>query len=324
MPLECIKAPARENFQAVNDLILVSLHSKASIINDLGDYIIQGGGKRLRPLVVLLLAHACGYTGDHHIPLATVIEFIHTATLLHDDVVDNATYRRGRKTANTLWGNQAAILVGDFLYSKALQILMTINHSQIIQVIANTTNLMAEGEAFQLLERHNPKVTEEHYFNIIRCKTAKLFEAAAKSSAILAKSEPALEEQMAQYGMHLGTAFQLIDDLLDYQNSSQAGKTTGNDLMEGKVTLPLIYVLQHGTPQEIQVVQDAIQDSRHQNHQNLSIVQKVLESSGAFEYTLHKAEIEIEKSQKALSKLKPSPYKDAAYKLTEFAVQRNY
>ncbi len=322
MHLDLIKAPVQDNFQAVNDLILHSLRSNASIINDLGHYIIQSGGKRLRPLMVLLLARACGYTGEHHIPLATVIEFIHTATLLHDDVVDNSNCRRGQKTANTLWGNQAAVLVGDFLYSKALQILVTINNPRIIQVIANTTNMMAEGEAFQLLERHNPKTTEHNYLNIIRCKTAKLFEAAAQSSAILGESEPNIEEKMVQYGMHLGTAFQLIDDLLDYQNPlSQTGKVPGNDLTEGKATLPLIYILQNGTTKEKRMIEEAIQQG---SNQNFSIIQEIIESSGALEYTRHTAKIEAEKAQRALATLKHSAYRDAAYTLTEFAINRNY
>ena len=321
MQLESIKAPVQENFQAVNDLIVRALHSKASIINDLGNYIIQSGGKRLRPLVVLLLASACGYTTEDHMSLAAAIEFIHTATLLHDDVVDNASSRRGLQTANNVWGNQAAVLVGDFLYSKAIQILTAFDNPRIMQVIANTANIMAEGEAFQLLERHNPHTTEEGYLNIIRCKTAKLFEAAAKTSAILGNADPEIEAQMAQYGLHLGTAFQLIDDLLDYQASPKAGKTVGNDLLEGKATLPLIYVLQHGSDKEIQIVEEAIREG---NNQNLSIIQEIIESSGALEYTQRKAKTEIETAQKALSKLKPSVYRDAAYNLTEFAIQRNY
>lgn len=321
MQLDHIKAPIENDFQAVNDLILQSLHSKASIINDLGNYIIQSGGKRLRPLVVLLLSRACGYRGEDHIPLATVIEFIHTATLLHDDVVDNANSRRGQKTANNVWGNQAAVLVGDFLYSKSLQMLVTVNNSRITEVIANATNIMAEGEAFQLLEQHNPKTTEEDYLNIIRSKTARLFEAAAQSSAILANSGLEIETQMAQYGMHLGTAFQLIDDLLDYQTSSQTGKTSGNDLMEGKVTLPLIYVLQNGSNKEIQMVEEAIREG---DNQNFSIIQEIIKSCGAFEYTHRKAHSEIEKAKHVLSTLKASPYREAAYTLTEFAIHRNY
>ena len=321
MQLERIKAPVQNDFQAVNDLILNALHSKATIINDLGNYIVKSGGKRLRPLVVLLVSQACGYRNTDHIPLAAVIEFIHTATLLHDDVVDNAHSRRDQKTANSVWGNQAAVLVGDFLYSKALQMLVKLNNPRITEVIANTTTIMAEGEALQLLERHNPKTTEEDYLNIIRCKTAKLFEAAAQSSAILSNADLETQTQMAQYGLHLGTAFQLIDDLLDYQDSSKTGKTAGNDLIEGKTTLPLIYVLQNGNKEETQIIEEAI---RNGESQNFLIIQEIIESRGALEYTYQKAQAEIKAAQKALNQLKPSSYRDAAYNLSEFAIQRDY
>lgn len=322
MQLDPIKSLVKDDFQAVNALILDALHSKASIINDLGHYIIQSGGKRLRPLVVLLVARACGYLGHHHINLAAVIEFIHTATLLHDDVVDDAVLRRGRKTANTVWGNEAAVLVGDFLYSKAFQMLMAVENLRVMNVLANATNIMAEGEALQLLERHNPETTEGGYLNIIRSKTAKLFEASAQIGAILGNANSMLELALTQFGMHLGTAFQLIDDVLDYEASpTDTGKKLGNDLAEGKVTLPLIYLLQNGNKKDTRLIQEAI---RENGEQHLPLIQKMIQQSGALDYTRNFAKVESERAEKTLEKLSPSPYRDAAYALTEFAINRNH
>ncbi len=322
MQLDPIKALVRDDFQAINALILDSLHSKASIINDLGHYIIQSGGKRLRPLVLILMAHACGYAGKHHINLATVVEFIHTATLLHDDVVDDAVLRRGRKTANNVWGNEAAVLVGDFLYSKAFQMLTAIENLRVMNVLANATNIMAEGEALQLLERRNPETTEGGYLNIIRSKTAKLFEASAQIGAILGNADSALELALAQFGMHLGTAFQLIDDVLDYEASpTDTGKKLGNDLAEGKVTLPLIYLLQNGNKKDTRLIQEAI---RENGAQHLPLIQKMIRESGALDYTRNFAKVESERAKKALEKLSPSAYRDATYVLTDFAIHRNH
>jgi octaprenyl-diphosphate synthase len=322
MQLDPIKALVQDDFQAVNALILDSLHSKASIINDLGRYIIQSGGKRLRPLVVILTAHASGYSGKHHINLATVIEFIHTATLLHDDVVDEAVLRRGRKTANNVWGNEAAVLVGDFLYSKAFQMVTAVENPRVMNVLANATNIMSEGEALQLLERRNAETTEGGYLNIIRSKTAKLFEASAQIGAILSNADSPLELALAQFGMHLGTAFQLIDDVLDYEASPAAtGKKLGNDLAEGKVTLPLIYLLQNGNKKDTRLIQEAI---RENGEQHLPVIQKMIRESGALDYTRNFAKVESARAKKALEKLNPSPYRDAAHALTDFAIDRNH
>lgn len=322
MQLDAIKALVEDDFQAVNALILGSLHSKASIVNDLGHYIIQSGGKRLRPLLVILVAHACGYTGKDHINLAAVIEFIHTATLLHDDVVDDAVLRRGQKTANNVWGNEAAVLVGDFLYSKAFQMLTAVANLPVMTVIANATNTMAEGEALQLIERHNPETTEGGYLNIIRSKTAKLFEASAQVGAILGNANSALEQALTQFGLHLGMAFQLIDDVLDYESStSDTGKKLGNDLAEGKVTLPLIYLLQNGNKKDTHLIQKAI---RENGIEHLPLIQTLIQQSGALDYTRHFAKVESEHAKKALEKLNPSPYRDAAYALTDFAINRNH
>lgn len=322
MVLDPVQTLVKDHLQAVDDLLIRSLHSEASIINDLGHYIVHSGGKRLRPLTTLLMARACGYEGLDHIKLAAVIELIHTATLLHDDVVDYSSLRRGKKTANKVWGNEAAVLVGDFLYSKAFQLLVSVGNLKVMRVLADATNKMAEGEALQLLERHNPDTTEGNYLNVIQCKTAKLFEAAAQIGAILAGASAELEQAAAQYGLHLGIAFQLMDDVLDYQKSSTIiGKTPGNDLLQGKVTLPLIYILQKGSNKKIQLVQEAI---RSGEKEHLLTIQNMLESSGAFEYTKQYAKSEIDKAQKTLAKFKPSAYQKAAFKFAEFAVNREH
>jgi len=322
MRLDHINAPVKEDFQAVNALIINSLHSQASLINDLGHYIIQGGGKRLRPLVALLIARACGYNGEYHIHLAAVIELIHTATLLHDDVVDNASLRRGHNTANNVWGNEAAVLVGDYLYSKAFQILVTVGNLKVMQILADATNIMAEGEALQLLERHNPAMTEGSYLNVIRSKTAKLFEAATHICAILSNVDPETEKAMVQFGLHFGTAFQLMDDILDYQASpTQTGKNVGTDLAEGKITLPLIYLLQNGNAHDTTVIREAIREG---GSQHFAAIQKMIVSSKALEYAKRFAEVEMDRAQKSLDKLKPSVFREAALALTQFALQRDH
>lgn len=322
MQVDSIQSPVKNSFQAVDAFILDSLQSKASIINDLGRYILHSGGKRLRPLIVLLIAQACGYKGRDDIKLAAVIEFIHTATLLHDDVVDESELRRGQKTASRVWGNEAAVLVGDYLYSKAFQIMVSVGHLKIMAVIADATNIMTEGEALQLMDRHNPDATEGGYLNIIQSKTAKLFEVSAKIGAILGNAEPSLEEAMGHYGMHLGIAFQLIDDVLDYRSSPrQTGKNLGADLGEGKVTLPLIYILQNGTSQEIQLVRRSIQEGGKQHFEE---IQTLLETTGALEYTLRYARREAARAVKSLIKLPPSPSREAAIELAEFAVERHF
>lgn len=322
MQFEAIKAVVKDSFHAVDELIIESLHSRASIINDLGRYIIQSGGKRLRPLVLLLIARACGYTQNKHIYLAAAVEFIHTTTLLHDDVVDDSNLRRGKKTANTVWGNEAAVLVGDFLYSKAFQMMVEVDNMAILKVLANASNIIAEGEVLQLLDRHNIEATEGGYLNVIRCKTAKLFEACAQIGALLGNAGPEIEQAMTHYGLHLGTAFQLIDDILDYNAPpTQSGKSMGTDLADGKVTLPLIHVLQTGTTAQVRLVQEAIKKG---GRENFEAVLKVIETTGSIEYTRQFARVEMERAQRALLQLKPSPYRDAAYALAEFAIDRSH
>jgi octaprenyl-diphosphate synthase len=322
MHFDLIQQPVKEELLAVDQLMIQCLNSRASLINEVGSYTLQSGGKRLRPLVVLLIAKACGYNGTHATLLAVVIEFIHTATLLHDDVVDESTIRRGQKTANVLWGNQAAILVGDFLYSRAFELLLKINNEKIMKVIIHTTNQMAEGEALQLLQRHNLNLQENDYLHAVRCKTAKLFEAAAQCAAILGQASSDVEQCVIAFGSHLGTAFQLIDDVLDYNASlSQMGKEPGNDLAEGKVTLPMIHALQQSTPTEAAIIQQSIK-SHHPD--SLANVLEILQTRGGITYTKNLAGSEITKAIQALSQLPPSPYKDAASYLAEFAVNREH
>ncbi len=287
MSLDQVRDLAAEDMQAVNRLIETRLRSDVLLINQLGLYIVNSGGKRLRPLLVLLAAHACGYSGRRHIDLAAIVEFIHTATLLHDDVVDASELRRGRETANALWGNEASVLVGDFLYSRAFEMMVEVGSMRIMEIMAQTTNTIAEGEVMQLLNCHDPDTTEARYMDVIRCKTAKLFEAAARIGAVLGGQPPAVEEAMAAYGMHLGTAFQLIDDVLDYSaDAAETGKNIGDDLAEGKPTLPLIYVLRKGSPEQIDVVRKAIE---HGGRDDIEAVQKAIESVGGIAYTAQSA-----------------------------------
>lgn len=320
MQFESIKKLVAEDFQSVDDLITTSLHSNVSVINDLGHYITQNKGKRLRPLVVLLIAKATGYTGKQHIGLATTIELIHTATLLHDDVVDGASKRRGQKTANHVFGNETAVLVGDFLYTKAFQSMTANATSAMMQVLADATNVMAEGEVLQLMERCNVEMTEGSYFNVIQYKTAKLFETAALLAAMLGNTDKTQQKAMAHFGNHLGIAFQLIDDILDYQGDPlKTGKDEGRDLSEGKVTLPLIYAMQNGSKAEVRTIQQAIQQA---NSELFPEIRRIIENSGAIEYALRLAKAEANRAEKQLSILPDSQYREGAKALTEFAVER--
>ncbi len=308
--------------RAVNALIQKRLSSGVALINQIGVYIVNSGGKRLRPMLALLGARACGYSGAQHIALAAIIEFIHTATLLHDDVVDGSELRRGKDTANTLWGNEASVLVGDFLYSRAFEMMVETNEMRVMDVLAHATNTIAEGEVMQLLNRHDPDVSEQRYLTVIRCKTAKLFEAACRLGAVLAGQDDAVEQALAGYGMHLGTAFQLIDDVLDYGASSEeTGKNIGDDLAEGKPTLPLIYAMRHGTPQQAALIRSAIEQGALDH---IGAVQRAVESSGALAYTARSAKQEAERARAALFALPASPYKDALHALAEFSVNRTY
>jgi octaprenyl-diphosphate synthase len=315
-----LKAPVSSDMEKVDKLILDSLCDELSLVRDIGMHLIKSGGKRLRPILVLLSARACGYLGSKHVQLATVIEFIHTATLLHDDVVDGARLRRGSATANELWDNKAAILVGDFLYSRAFQLMVQVSKPKVMEIIANTTNIMANGEVMQLMHQKDAATNEMRYLHMIRCKTAKLFEAAAQIGAVIADSEQHIETAIAQFGLHLGTAYQLIDDLLDYNaKEAEFGKVIGKDCAEGKITMPLIYLLKHGTATQKQLIDNAIKD----NIYDFPAIQQALDISGALQYTQNFAKREISLAKQALSELPHSEFKEAILQLADYLIARN-
>ncbi|MFQ5643738.1 MAG: polyprenyl synthetase family protein [Thiogranum sp.] len=322
MDIRDIRALVHNESLAVDQLILKRLSSDVALIDELGRYIINSGGKRLRPLLVLLAARACGYQGHDHIELAAVIEFIHTATLLHDDVVDASDLRRGNQTANAIWGNEAAVLVGDFLYSRSFEMMVSVGNMRIMEILSATTNTIAEGEVLQLLNCHDPDTTETLYRDVIRYKTAKLFEASSQLGAVLGRQSESVERAMGRYGMHLGTAFQLIDDALDYGSSSEnIGKNIGDDLAEGKPTLPLIYAMRKGTPPQVKAIREAIENG---GLDNIDKVQEAIESTHAIAYTAQSAQHEADLAIKALAELPAGPYKEALYGLVDFSVNRSY
>ena len=308
--------------QAVDRVIRDQLHSDVVLIRQVAEYIIGGGGKRLRPALVLLSAGALGYRGNAHHTLAAVVEFIHTATLLHDDVVDESALRRGRPTANTLFGNAASVLVGDFVYSRAFQMMVNVGDMRVLQVLADATNIIAEGEVLQLMNCRNADIDEESYLQVIRYKTAKLFEAAGRLGAILAGATPEVEQAMAVYGSHLGTAFQLIDDALDYSGETGViGKNIGDDLAEGKPTLPLIYAMRKGTAEEAALVRRAVSSG---GLAELEGVIAAISSSGALDYTRRQAEAEAEAAREALSVIPATQYRESLIQLASFAVTRSH
>ena len=307
-------------FEAVNDYIINHLGSNVPLVEKIGHYIVESGGKRLRPLLVLLSANACGYNGDKHIPLAAIIEFIHTATLLHDDVVDNSDLRRGKDTANARWGNAPSVLVGDFLYSRAFQVMVEIGSMDIMQVISNATNVIAEGEVLQLLNAKNPDTTEDSYMQVILGKTAMLFEAATESGAILADCSTEQREALRLYGRHLGIAFQLIDDVMDYLSTAEEmGKNVGDDLAEGKPTLPLIHAMREGNDEERQLIRQAI---RKGGLEDLEPIMAIVRQTGAITYTQTRAQEEADKAIAALDVLADSSFKDTLKQLADIAVKR--
>lgn len=322
MDIAAVQNLINQDMKAVNSLIHKRLHSDVALVNQVGHYIINSGGKRLRPMLLLLSARAFEYTGTHHITLAAIIEFIHTATLLHDDVVDASQLRRGKQTANDVWGNEASVLVGDFLYSRSFQMMIDVKSIYVMKIMSNATNVIAEGEVLQLLNCHEPNTSEADYLQVIRSKTAKLFEAAAQLGAVVSKQPGEFERAMAVYGAHLGTAFQLIDDVLDYRaNTEEIGKNVGDDLAEGKPTLPLIYALKHGTQGQQQILRDAIS---HGGKELIADVIAAIDSTGAIDYTKKIAHKEADMAIEALTGLPTSPYTDALHALAKFAVNRNY
>lgn len=324
MSIEAVQALAKNDFDAVNQKILTSLHSEVVLINQVGQYIVSSGGKRLRPLITLLAARAAGYEGDKHITAATLVEFIHTATLLHDDVVDHSDMRRGRETANELWGNEAAVLVGDFIYTRSFQMMVSLDSMPIMNILSDATNVIAEGEVMQLMNIGDPDTTEENYMNVIYSKTARLFEAAGAVAGIIAKEagNSDYENALATYGMYLGTAFQLVDDILDYTaTAAEMGKNTGDDLAEGKPTLPLIYAMRAGTEDEAELIKDALTNA---DISKLDSIMKVIEQTKSLDYTHSVAVKQAELAIDALAILPDSPYKEALKTLANYAVARKF
>lgn len=308
--------PISADMGQVNTVIRQQLYSEVPLVNQVAEYIISAGGKRIRPVLVLLIANAYSYQGNAHHALAAVIEFIHTATLLHDDVVDESSLRRGKQTANALFGNAASVLVGDFLYSRAFQMMVTVGNARVMQIVADATNVIAEGEVLQLLNMHNPDVNEADYLRVIRSKTAKLFEASARLGAILAGSPPELEEACAMYGQALGTAFQIIDDVLDYDgDASEMGKNLGDDLREGKSTLPLIAAMQRGTPEQAAVIREAIEQG---STEQLPTIVSIVRETGALEVTRAAA---ISEARRAIAALQALPDNDFTAGLLHLASQ---
>lgn len=313
-----VRALVAEDFDAVDQLINKQLESNVPLIKQICQHLIHSGGKRLRPLLVLLVANALGYEGKHHIAIAAIIEFIHTATLLHDDVIDSSKLRRGSETANAVWGNAPSILTGDFLYTRTFQMLAEIGDFEVFKVLSALTNIIPEGEMIQLMNRNDPSVTEENYMNVIRCKTAALFQAATELAAIISETEH--NEAMAKFGSHLGIAFQLVDDALDYSGDSEAlGKNVGDDLAEGKATLPLIFALKHANAQEKSIIENAIVNG---GLDDINAIMAAIEHTNALEYTFKKAREHAALAEAALTGLPVSNYKQALIALTQFSVAR--
>jgi len=320
--LEQLQKLLAADMQAVDQVIRDRLHSDVVLVKQVAEYIIGGGGKRLRPALVLLSAGALGYRGTTHHTLAAVVEFIHTATLLHDDVVDESALRRGQPTANTLFGNAASVLVGDFVYSRAFQMMVSAGDMRVLEVLADATNVIAEGEVLQLMNCRNADIDEDSYLQVIRYKTAKLFEAAGRLGAILAGAPAETEQALATYGSHLGTAFQLIDDALDYSGEAGIiGKNIGDDLAEGKPTLPLIYAMRKGTAEEAALVRRAVSSG---GLAELDGVLAAIRGSGALEYTRRQAQAEADAARDALSVIPDSQYRDSLIQLASFAVTRSH
>lgn len=309
------------DMQAVDQVIRTRLHSDVVLIRQVAEYIISAGGKRLRPVMTLLAGRAMGYDGPHLHTLAAMIEFIHTATLLHDDVVDESDMRRGRETANAMFGNAASVLVGDFLYTRAFQMMVSSGNMRILEVMADATNIIAEGEVLQLLNIGDTDLSEAQYLQVIQYKTAKLFEAATRVGALISAATPEQEQALADYGMHLGTAFQIIDDVLDYSgDAATIGKSLGDDLAEGKVTLPLIYTMRNGSAEAAQTVREALQAC---NRERFTDVMNAVQSCGALDYARQQAEQAAERAVQALAQLPDSDYKQAMAELALLSVQRN-
>jgi len=326
MKIEDVFTLIKGDMDQVNSLIQTSLYSEVVLINQISQYIINSGGKRLRPILVLLSANAFANnssdTKTHKVTLAAVVEFIHTATLLHDDVVDESELRRGKDTANELWGNAASVLVGDFLYSRAFEMMVGVGSMQVMEILSHSTNTIAEGEVLQLLNCNDASTTEARYIEVIHYKTAKLFESASQLGAVIAHQDKATEQAMAKFGMHLGTAFQLIDDVLDYSASSDdMGKNVGDDLAEGKPTLPLIYAMAHGSKEQAELIKTAIEQG---GLDQIEAITQAIEDTGALDYTRDIARNEAQQAIAQLADIPDSDYKEAMITLANFSVERGF
>jgi octaprenyl-diphosphate synthase len=322
MTIDRLRALVSEDFDAVNNLIIDKIQSQVGLIHDLSQHIVESGGKRLRPLLVLLSSNACGYKGRDHISLAAMVEFFHTATLLHDDVVDESTLRRGRQTANSIWGSKASVLVGDYLFTQSVQLMVEVGITEILNLLANTSHQISCGEVKQLANRHNPALNFDDYFDVIRAKTALLFAAAACIGPILSEASLEVQNSLYSYGLHLGNAFQLIDDALDYcSDSATLGKNIGDDLADGKATLPLIHALQNGTLTQQEQIKESLMKG------TLSYLPDILiaiEQTKAIPFTKRIAAQEVDAALSALSVLPESEYKTALIDLANFAIERSY
>lgn len=322
MPLESIRALLNDDLQATDRFIISELGSNIPLIKDVIEYLLSCGGKRIRPMVLLLSARALSHQDEKRINLAAVVELIHSATLLHDDVVDNANLRRGNKTAHTLWNSSTSVLVGDFLYSRAFQIVVNLNRPEILAIFASATHYIAEGEILQLVNSKNPDTTEAFYYDIIQRKTGRLFEIASQLGAMLSTNHEASVEALREFGLHLGLAYQLIDDAIDYSQSSEhAGKNVGQDIAEGKVTLPLIHAMRKSKAADLKLIRDAIING---SNKHLETILGMIESSDAIQYTADAAKQHALKAKNFLSQIAPSPYRKALEDLSDFVVARTY
>ena len=322
MDIDQIRALSNDDMQAVNQLIQQQVDSDVALINQLGFYIVNSGGKRLRPLLTVLSARAMGIDNNDHHTLAAIVEFIHTATLLHDDVVDESTMRRGRETANAIFGNQASVLVGDFLYTRSFQMMVSLKRMRVMEILSEATNQIAEGEVLQLMNCNDASTTEARYFDVIYGKTARLFEAATQLAAVLTDQDEHIEHAMQEYGKHFGTAFQLADDILDYMaDSEEMGKNAGDDLAEGKPTLPLLYAMWHAkNDNDKALIQEAIEQSNGLPH--LTRIQGIMEETGALDYTRECATKEVQMAIDSLNAIEDSEYKEALIALAHISIER--
>jgi octaprenyl-diphosphate synthase len=322
MTVDRLKALVTNDFKAVNALIVDKIQSQVGLIDDLSHHIVESGGKRLRPLLVLLASHACGYKGQDHIALAAMIEFFHTATLLHDDVVDESTLRRGRETANEIWGSKASILVGDYLFTQSVQLMVNVNNWPILKLMADTSHEISCGEVKQLANRHNSALSIDDYLDVIRGKTALLFATSAAIGSLLGNNGETIEKALYSYGLHLGNAFQLIDDALDYSTDVEAlGKNTGDDLADGKATMPLLHALKHGNSEQQELIKKSLKEG---SLKNLPEILKAIQDTKAIEFTQEYAAKEIEHALSALGILPDSIYKKALCDLADFAIKRSH